>query len=128
MLAIGIKGYHEEVVVEDNTAAKVGSGSLPVYATPAMLAMIEHAANESVQPHLEEGCGSVGTKLDVSHVSATPLGMKVYAETELIEIDRKKLVFSVKAYDETGLIGEGVHERFIINNEKFLAKTNAKLD
>lgn len=80
----------------------------------------------SVAPYLEEGQGTVGTRLDISHDAATPLGMKVWAESELIEIDRRRLVFEVKAYDECGLIGQGRHERFIIANEKFLAKVNEK--
>lgn len=127
MLEAGITGTREIVVTEELTAEKVGSGLLPVYATPQMIALMENVASTSVEPYLEDGAGTVGTKINVSHVSATPVGMKVTCESKLVEIDRKRLVFEVKAYDEAGLIGEGIHERFIIDNEKFLAKTNGKL-
>lgn len=127
MLEVGITGSNEIIVTEELTAEKVGSGLLPVYATPQMIALMENTASTSVEKYLDEGAGTVGTKIDVAHVSATPVGMKVKCETKLIEIDRKKLVFEVKAYDEAGLIGEGTHERFIIDNEKFLAKANGKL-
>jgi Predicted thioesterase len=123
----GIKGRKETVVTEENTARKVGSGLLPVFATPAMIALMELTASDSVSAYLEEGTGTVGTKLDVKHVSATPIGMKITCESELVEIDRKRLVFQVTAYDDAGLIGEGLHERFIVDNEKFMAKVNAKI-
>lgn len=97
-----------------------------VYATPCMIALVEKTAWESVAGNLEEGQGTVGTRLDVSHVSATPVGMKVWCETELIEIDGRRLVFAVKAYDEAGLIGEGTHERFIVWNERFQQKAEGK--
>lgn len=125
-MEIGIKGRVETVVDNSNTAKFVGSGELEVFATPNMIALMEQAAQASVAPHLEEGQGTVGTSLNVTHDAATPIGMKVWAESELIEIDRRRLVFDVKAYDECGLIGQGRHERFIINNEKFIAKANAK--
>ena len=125
-MEIGIKGRVETVVDNSNTAKFVGSGELEVFATPNMIALMEQAAQASVAPHLEEGQGTVGTSLNVTHDAATPIGMKVWAESELIEIDRRRLVFDIKAYDECGLIGQGRHERFIINNEKFIAKANAK--
>lgn len=125
-MEIGIKGRAETVVTHENTAKFVGSGELEVFATPQMIALMEQAAASSVAPRLEEGQGTVGTLLNVSHDAATPLGMKVWAETELVEIDRRRLVFEVKAFDECGLIGKGKHERFIISNDKFLAKVNAK--
>lgn len=125
-MEIGIKGRAETVVNHENTAKFVGSGELEVFATPQMIALMEQAAASSVAPQLEEGQGTVGTLLNVSHDAATPLGMKVWAETELVEIDRRRLVFEVKAFDECGLIGKGKHERFIISNDKFLAKVNAK--
>ena len=124
----GIKGTRTVVVTDEMTAEHVGSGMLPVYATPEMIALVENVASNSVGPYLEEGTGTVGTKINMDHVSATPVGMKVTVETELTEVDRRRLVFSVKAYDEAGLIGEGTHERFIIQNEKFLGKAQAKLD
>lgn len=126
MLEPGLKGRQESVVTEDLLANNIGSGLVKVYATAMMIALIEKAAVYSVEPYLEEGQGTVGTHVNVSHCSATPLGMKVWAETELIEIDRRKLVFKVAAYDERGLIGEGLHERFIIDNERFQAKADSK--
>lgn len=126
MLEVGIKGRAKTVVTEANTASSVGSGLAPVFATPMMIALMENAAASSVLPHLEEGQGTVGTRLEVTHDAATPVGMEVWAETELVEIDRKRLVFQVKAFDQAGPIGGGTHERFIINNEKFLAKAEAK--
>ena len=125
-MEIGIKGRAETVVNHENTAKFVGSGELEVFATPQMIALMEQAAASSVAGELEEGQGTVGTLLNVSHDAATPRGMKVWAETELVEVDRRRLVFDVKAYDECGLIGQGKHERFIIQNDKFLAKVNAK--
>jgi len=104
----------------------MGSGQLPVFATPAMIALIEKTAWQSAAPYLEEGQGTVGTRLDIAHVAPTPIGMKVRCETVLTEMDGRKLVFTVQVFDEKGLIGEGKHERFIINNEKFLSKAEAK--
>ena len=125
-LHIGIRGREEAVVTEDLLAQNVGSGLVKVYATAMMIALIEKAAVYSVEPFLEPGQGTVGTHVDVSHTSATPLGMRVWAETELVGIDRRKLTFRVAAYDERGLIGEGRHERFIIDYARFQAKADAK--
>ena len=126
MLQTGIKGEVKEIVSEKNSAAATKSGELNVYATPSMIALMEQAAYKSVAGELEEGMGTVGTLMNVSHISATPLGMEVTAKTELIEIDRKRLVFHVEAFDERGKIGEGTHERFIIDNRKFQEKTDNK--
>lgn len=126
MLNIGIKGKEENTVNTENSAKTMGSGTLDVFATPSMIALMEKTAWKSVQNHLEDGQGTVGISLNVKHVAATPLGMKVYCESELTEVDGKKLVFTVKAFDEAGLIGEGTHERFVITNEKFQQKTNDK--
>lgn len=126
MLTIGIKGTQTVTVSNENTAAAMGSGTLAVFATPSMIALMEKTAYLSVQNVLDEGCGSVGTYLNVKHLAATPVGMTVRCESELVEVDNRRLVFTVKAYDEAGLIGEGTHERFIVQNEKFLTKTNAK--
>lgn len=125
-MVIGTKGRVETVVDASNTAKFAGSGSLDVFATPSMICLMEQAAQASVAEYLEEGKGTVGTKIAVTHDAATPLGMKVWAESELVEVDRRRLVFEVAAYDECGLIGRGTHERFIIDNEKFLSKVNAK--
>lgn len=126
MLTEGIKGYSELTVTEEMAAKNVGSGTLMVFATPAMIALMEKTAWESVQPELEEGSGTVGTALNVKHVAATPMGMKVTCETELTKVEGRALTFSIKAYDEAGLIGEGTHERFVVYNEKFQAKADAK--
>ena len=126
MLKEGVKGTQEIMVTEENTAKVMGSGALDVFATPAMIALMEKTAWESVQPYLEEGSGTVGTLMNVKHVAATPVGMEVTCETKLVEVDRNRLVFEVKAYDAAGVIGEGTHERFIIDNERFLAKAEAK--
>lgn len=127
MLEAGIKGTKEIMVTNENTAKTMGSGTLDVFATPAMIALMENTAYESVTAELGEGSGTVGTALNVKHVAATPVGMKVTCETELIKVDGRALTFSVKAFDEKGLIGEGEHERFIVFNEKFQAKADAKL-
>ena len=126
MLEIGIKGKAESLVSEQNTAASMGSGNLEVFATPYMIALMEEASQRSVAPFLEEGQSTVGTKLSVSHDAATPLGMKVWAESLLTEIDGRRLVFEVRAFDECGPIGQGTHERFIIKKQRFLEKIEAK--
>ncbi len=109
------------------SAARVGSGLVDVFATPMLVALIEQTCYESVLPHLEEGQGTVGTLVNISHVSATPVGKRVWCESELVDVDRRRLVFSVKAYDECGLIGEGTHERFVIDTAKFMEKLNCKM-
>ena len=126
MLETGIKGNQKTTVDGTNTAEVYGSGDLPVFATPAMIGLMEFTCSKSVAPHLEEGQSTVGTIVNVKHLAATPVGMEVSCESELIEIDRRRLVFKVQAFDECGLIGEGVHERFIIDVEKFMNKTNSK--
>lgn len=126
MVQNGIKGYQEDFVTEDKLAKNVGSGLVRVYATPQMISLIEKTAVLSVEPYLEDGQSTVGTLVNVTHCAATPAGMKVHAETELVEVDRRKLTFKVSAYDERGLIGEGVHERFIIDIAKFQAKADSK--
>lgn len=126
MLELHIKGTAALEVTDKVTAAAVGSGMLPVFATPSMIALIEKAAAESVAPQLEAGTTTVGTRLDVAHTAATPVGMTVRAVTELIEIDGRRLIFTIQAFDDAGEIGSGTHERFIVNAEKFLAKAEAK--
>lgn len=126
MLQAGIKGKKEITVTLDKTAKAMGSGTMDVFATPAMIALMENTAFESVASELEEGSGTVGTALDIKHVSATPVGMKVTCESELVKVDGRALTFSVKAFDEAGLIGEGTHERFILFEEKFQKKADDK--
>lgn len=122
MLTTGIKGRETVLVTEANSAKSMGSGLLDVFATPAMTALMEMTAWKSVAPYLEEGAGTVGTRLDITHDAPTPLGMEVRCESKLTEIDGRRLVFQVAAYDEKGKIGGGTHERFIIQNDKFQAK------
>ena len=126
VLTTGIKGNRELIVTEELTAQAIGSGELPVLATPAVIALAEETAWRSVAAFLEPGQGTVGTKLDVEHISATPVGMKVKCETELTEIDRRKLTFSVVVFDEAGVVAKGTHCRFIVENEKFLKKAESK--
>ncbi len=124
----GIEGKETVKVTDANTAVAMGSGDLEVFATPAMIALMEKTAANSVRGELDEGATTVGTLINVAHVAATPKGAEVYCESVLTEVDGRRLVFSVKAYDNAGLIGEGTHERFIVFAEKFMAKTLAKSD
>lgn len=125
-LEVGLKGRAEVVCSDENTAAALGSGALPVFSTPSLIALMEKAAQLSVQPYLDEGQGTVGMHLDVSHLAATPVGMTVIAESELTEIDRRILTFSVKAYAGDELVGEGTHKRCIVLNDRFMEKAEAK--
>ena len=122
----GIKGFKEIIVTKELTAMSMGSGDLDVYATPSMIALMEGTASESVKSELDEGQGSVGTSISVKHL-ATPIGMRVRCESELVEVDGRRLVFNITAYDEKDKIGEGTHERFIISNDKFQSKADSKL-
>lgn len=126
MIAIGTKGRLEEVVTKEKSAARVGSGLVEVYATPMLVALMERTCNESVMDQLEPGQGTVGTMVNVTHSAATPVGMRVWCESELVEVDRRRLVFKVKAFDEQGVVGEGFHERFVIDQARFMAKVSAK--
>ena len=123
----GMKGRAEAVVAQENTAQAVGSGLVPVFATPYMIALMENAAVNAVQAQLAPDEGTVGIRLDVTHDAATPIGMKVWAEAEVTAVEGRKLTFTVTAYDEAEKIGGGTHHRFIIKPEKFLAKTQAKV-
>lgn len=127
-VTVGLKGRAETVVSDANTAQAACSGALPVFGTPFMCALMEEAAWKSIAPHLEPGQSTVGTRLEVSHDSATPVGMKVWAESEITEVDGKRLVLTVAAFDERGPIGRGTHERFIVTDERFLAKCAKKLE
>ena len=118
----GVTGEATTVVVHENTAARVGAGGVEVFATPMMIALMEQAAWQSVANDLEPGYVTVGTLVNVRHLAATPPGQRVRATAELIEIDSRRLVFKVEAYDEKQKIGEGQHERFIVNLERFMKK------
>ena len=127
MLETGIKGTRTVTVNEGNTAKAMGSGTLDVFATPALIALMEETCWRSVVKELEEGSGTVGTLLEIKHTAPTPVGMKVTCESTLTEVDGRRLVFEVIARDAKGVVGEGKHERFVIQNEKFQVKANAKL-
>lgn len=126
-MEIGLKKEVYSEVTEENTAQKVKSGTLPVFATPAMIALMEEAAASLVEERLSEEETSVGILMNVSHIAATPVGMKLRAVAQITKIDGRKIIFKVEAFDEKEKIGEGVHERFIVKKEKFLAKANGKL-
>lgn len=126
-IEIGTKGFAEALVEQEDTAKIVGSGDLLVYATPCMVALMEGAACESIAPFLATGESSVGTMMQVNHISATPVGMEVRAESEVTAVEGRKVTFSIKAYDEAGEIGNAIHERFVIKADRFLEKTYEKL-
>lgn len=122
-----IKGTWKEIVDASKTARVMGSGSLDVYATPALVALMEHAACEALSGVLEDGVTTVGTQMNVSHLAATPVGMEVWAEATLTAQEGRAYTFAIEAYDAAGLIGKAEHQRFAVKVDKFMAKTNAKL-
>lgn len=124
---IGMTNTAEDFVTEKNTALALGSGSLKVFATPAMIRLIERAAAELVEKNLPPESTSVGISLDIKHTAPTPLGMRVRADVKIISVDGRKIIFDAVAFDERGEIGRGTHERFIVDRAKFQAKANAKL-
>ena len=126
-IAIGMTGSVSAVVEREDTAYEVGSGSLLVYATPCMVALMEGAACEAIAPALKEEKTSVGTELNILHISATPVGLEVRAEAEVTEVDGNTIAFRVTAYDEAGKIGEGTHKRVVITSQRFLDKAYSKL-
>lgn len=126
-ITVGMKGEVATLVEKEDTAAEVGSGSLLVYATPCMVALMEGAACEAIAEALGEDKTSVGTELNISHISATPVGLEVRAEAEVTAVEGKVITFQVTAYDEAGKIGEGTHKRCIVSSQRFLEKTYSKL-
>ncbi len=122
MLHIGIEGEKEIIVQTEDTAARYGSGLIEVFATPAMIGLMESTAQQSVQHLLDDGLITLGTEVNIRHLKATPVGMKVNCKSKLISIEGKKLLFEVNASDETGIIGNGTHTRYIVDAEKFMAK------
>lgn len=125
-MEVGIKGKKERIVPYEQTAEYISSGLLPVFATPCMIQFMEETARVSVEQYLGEGQSTVGTGVNIKHLASTFVGCKVICESELVEIDRRRLVFFVKVYDEKELLGEGIHERFIIDNAKFIARLEGK--
>ena len=126
-ITIGMKGEVATLAEREDTAKEVGSGSLLVYATPCMVALMEGAACEAIQEALSDSQTTVGTELNIQHISATPVGLEVRAEAEVIAVDGKVITFEVKAFDEAGEIGKGTHKRVIVNTQKFLEKAYDKL-
>ena len=126
MVEPGNKGYQELTVKEEDTAKVHKSGTLDVLATPRMAALMEETAWKSVAGELEENMGTVGTKLDLEHLAPTPVGMKIWCESVLTGVDGRKLTFSITAFDGAGKIGQGLHERFIIEETKFQSKADKK--
>lgn len=124
---IGMKGEVLNLVEREDTAAEVGSGSLLVFATPCMVAMMEGAACEAIAAGLAEGETTVGTELNIQHLSATPVGMEVRAVATVTAVEGKCITFEVEAFDEAGTIGKGTHKRFLVASQRFLDKTYAKL-
>lgn len=127
VIEIGLKGKASTLAQREDTAQEVGSGSLLVYATPCMAALMEAAACEAIEKGLAEGETSVGIELNLQHTSATPVGMEVWAEAEVTAADGKIITFSIQAYDEAGTIGNAIHKRAVVNVQRFLDKTYAKL-
>lgn len=126
-IQVGLNSSIETIVKREDSAAKYGSGGVEVLSTPAMIGLMECAAKSAVDLHLPTGYTTVGTKIDIKHLAATPIGMKVKAYAELVEVSEKKLSFRVEAYDEDEKIGEGTHERYIINPERFMGKVKGKI-
>ncbi len=125
-IKIGMKSNAEAIVSKENFAASVGSGSLEVFATPMMTALMEKAAAGAVADCMENDETTVGTMLNITHSSATPEGMKVKAFAEVTEVNGREITFHVWAEDEAGLIGDGTHKRFVVFTEKFMNKTKLK--
>lgn len=126
-ITIGMKGQVVTLAEREDTALEVGSGSLLVYATPCMVALMEGAACEAIADALSEDKTSVGTELNISHLSATPVGLEVRAEAEVTAAEGNTITFRVTAYDEAGKIGEGTHKRVIVTAQRFLDKAYSKL-
>ena len=126
-LTVGMKGIAETLAEREDTAREVGSGDLLVYSTPCMVALMEGAACEAIADGLGENETSVGTLLNIEHISATPVGLEVRAEAEVIQVEGKVITFSVSAFDEVGQIGKGTHKRVVVNSQKFLEKAYTKL-
>ncbi len=126
-ITVGMKGEAVTTAEREDTALEVGSGSLLVYATPCMVALMEGAACEAIADALEENQTTVGTALNIEHISATPVGLEVRAEATVTAVEGKTVTFQVTAFDEAGEIGRGTHRRVIVNSQKFLEKTYNKL-
>jgi predicted thioesterase len=125
-IPVGIIGKQEMMVARKDTAAQYGSGLIEVFATPAMVGFMEGTAQLSVQFYLPKGFITLGIEINIKHLKATPVGMKVFCESKLINIDGKKLTFEIKTWDEKGDIGTALHHRYIIETAKFMEKLQSK--
>lgn len=123
----GLSSTIETIVENKDLAVNFGSGSVEVLSTPRLVALMEKAAMSSVDLHLPSNCATVGTKVNISHIAATPLGMKIKINARLVEVNGRRLKFEVEAYDEKEKICEGYHERFIVESDKFYNKAVNKL-
>lgn len=126
-ITVGMKGEVSTLVEREDTAREVGSGSLLVYATPCMVALMEGAACEAIEDAMDDTKTTVGTELNIQHLSATPVGLEVRAEATVTAVDGKVITFEVKAFDEAGEIGKGIHKRVLVPTQKFLEKAYSKL-
>jgi predicted thioesterase len=125
-LRVGLTGMASTIVGNENTADRFDPDMVPAFATPMLVSLMDNAAHEAVKRHLPEGYVSVGTRISVSHIAATPQGMKVTARATLVEIYRNRLVFEAEAFDEVEKVGEGRLERFIVHRESFMKKLEGK--
>ena len=125
-LRVGLVGETEVLVSDQNTAERFGNPGTKVFATPMLVSIMEEASIHAISTYLDESEGTVGTRVDIQHLAATPIGMKVKARATLVEIKGKKLVFQVEAFDDIEKVGTAIHERFIIDKTKFFAKIELK--
>lgn len=125
-ITLGLSGQSEAVVQLSDTAVRWGSGSVPVFSTPALVGLMESAAVQALNGHLAPGQTTVGARIDVRHLAPTPVGMRVQARAELVGIQGRRLTFRIVAWDEVEQIGEAVHERFVVDDERFVARAQAK--
>ena len=126
-ITVGMKAEVSTLVEREDTAREVGSGSLLVYATPCMVALMEGAACEAIEEAMDDTKTTVGTELNIQHLSATPVGLEVRAEAEVVAVEGKVITFEVRAFDDAGEIGKGTHKRVIVPVQKFLDKAYGKL-
>ncbi|MGF1594749.1 MAG: thioesterase family protein [Kiloniellaceae bacterium] len=125
-IVVGLTGHAEMMVGTSDTAPRIGSGRIAVMATPKMISLVEEAALAAIEHLLPDGKQSLGTHIDISHIAATPVGMTVKAEAELVAVDGRKLSFTVRAYDEMDLVGEGRHDRVVVTAASFQARIDEK--
>lgn len=119
-IPLNLCNEEKEIVNANNVATVVGSGSVEVFATPAMIALMEKTANNSLCNYLPEDCVSVGVEINTKHIKASAIGKEIVCKSELIKVDGKKLFFNISAYEGEDMIGQASHTRVVVNKEKFL--------